>query len=246
MNVPTNELFSPQSAADTSARGELGETWRRALGDALRDAMCDAVRHAAQDAARGAVRDAAQDARTEQDVLVHAVGFLIASASTYARGGFADLPNAAATGPRWTSPRGASASRGSAAGHWATYVLRGCSAGHDPKTIADWARLAHLSYSGLCESCRLVHVRPKDARDFTRMLRVVLHAPGDVDAVGALLDVSARRTRDLLLTRGGFGRDWLSTGAPTLAAYLAAQHFVSAGNCGLHAVATLLGVAPGQ
>lgn len=230
MNVPTNELFSPPSAADTSARGELGEAWRRALTDALRDA----------------VRDAAQDARTEQDVLVHAVRFLVASTSTYARGGFADLPDATATGPGWTSPRCASASCGSAAGHWATYVLRGCSADHDPKTIADWAGLAHLSYSGLCESCRLVRVQPKDARDFTRVLRVVLHTPGDVDAVGALLDVSARRTRDLLLTRGGFSGDWLSTGAPTLDAYLAAQRFVSAGNCGLRAVATLLGMPPGR
>lgn len=237
MDVVTMKVLSPPGAADPSAHAERGETWRSVLAGALRHAVDDAVRRAA----RGAVRDAAQEVPTEHDVLIHAVRLLVAVASAGPRGGFADPSCGAATGPGWMPPHDAFAPHGSAAGRWAHFVLRGCSADHDPRTIADWAGVAHQSYSGLCESCRLVRVQPKDARDFTRLLRVALQAPRSVDGLGALLNVSDRRTRDSLLTRGGFGRDWPSTSPPTLDAYLTAQRFVPAGNCGLRAVAMLLG-----
>jgi hypothetical protein len=129
----------------------------------------------------------------------------------------------------------------SAAERWATYVLRGCDSDHDPKTLAEWARLARVSYSGLCESCRLICVQPKLARDFTRVLRVVLNAPTTADSFSAFLDVSDRRTRNGLLERGGVAVSWPPGRPPNFDYYFDRQKFVAPENCGLLALRALIG-----
>ena len=129
----------------------------------------------------------------------------------------------------------------SAAERWATYVLRGCDSDHDPKTLAEWARLARISYSGLCESCRLMRVQPKLARDFTRVLRIVLTAPASFDTFSALLDVSDRRTRNGLLERAGLASPWPPGRSPAFSDYLRHQNFVPSDNCGLLALRALIG-----
>jgi hypothetical protein len=129
----------------------------------------------------------------------------------------------------------------SAAERWAIYVLRGCDSDHDPKTLAEWARLARISYSGLCESCRLMRVQPKLARDFTRVLRIVLSAPATFDTFSGLFDVSDRRTRNGLLERAGVASPWPPGRAPALNDYLRRQKFVPTDNCGLLALRALIG-----
>src|SRR5882762_7770020 len=60
------------------------------------------------------------------------------------------------------------------ADRWASYVLKVCKVERDPKTLGIWAREVGLSYTALCESCRLIGVQPRQARDFARVLRIIL------------------------------------------------------------------------
>src|SRR5438876_6556088 len=46
----------------------------------------------------------------------------------------------------------------------------GDGANGDFKTIDEWAKRVGVSYSTLCETCRLLGIRPLDARDFARVL----------------------------------------------------------------------------
>lgn len=51
---------------------------------------------------------------------------------------------------------------------WALHVLKVCEADGDLRTLGAWASFAGVSYSSLCESCRLVGIQPLDARDLAR------------------------------------------------------------------------------
>ncbi|HKE84418.1 MAG TPA: response regulator [Vicinamibacterales bacterium] len=91
----------------------------------------------------------------------------------------------------------------SAAERWAVLVLRACAAGHDLRTIDDWAKAAAASYSTLTESCRLVGIRPYDARDFLRMLRTLYHAQGRTENLEHALAISDYRTLKRMFERAG-------------------------------------------
>src|SRR5689334_22367089 len=67
----------------------------------------------------------------------------------------------------------------SMAERWANYVLGACKSERDPRTLAIWARQIGVSCTTLCESCRLINVQPRQARDFTRVLRLMLMAAFD-------------------------------------------------------------------
>jgi DNA-binding response OmpR family regulator len=112
----------------------------------------------------------------------------------------------------------------SAAERWACFVLRGCEADHDLKTIADWAAVAGVSYSALTENCRLVGIRPHDARDFLRVLRALFHQKGQLKDFEHRLDVNDHRTMKTLLARASLTgtRD----GAISLRAFIDGQQFV--------------------
>jgi FixJ family two-component response regulator len=127
----------------------------------------------------------------------------------------------------------------SVAERWALKVLRGCEADGDVRTLALWASVAGLSYSSLCETCRLVGVQPVAARDLTRVLRAVMQSRLHGCRIGELLDICDRRTLNALMARAAVdprreGRDI------SVDQFLTAQRFVPAGNAGLARLRALL------
>ena len=136
------------------------------------------------------------------------------------------------------TPRPASVHPRSAAQRWALHVLKMCESDGDLRTIEDWASFVGVSYTSLCESCRLLGIRPHDARDLSRMLRAVLKSATDRCRPEAVLDISDRRTLIGLLARAGLA------GAPpgTISAeeFLDRQRFVPPDNEGLHALRSMV------
>jgi hypothetical protein len=127
----------------------------------------------------------------------------------------------------------------SVAERWALKVLRGCEADGDVRTLALWASVAGLSYSSLCEICRLVAIQPLAARDLTRVLRAVMQSRVHGCRIGELLDICDRRTLNALMARAAVdprreGRDI------SVDQFLTAQRFVPAGNAGLAMLRALL------
>lgn len=129
----------------------------------------------------------------------------------------------------------------SAAERWASLVLRGCAAEHDLKTIQDWASVAGTSYSTLTESCRLVGIRPHDARDFVRMLRALFRASGRVENLEHGLDVSDHRTLSALFERAGLTMGSAS-GAISLGEFINRQKFVDPAGEALRLTLKMLGI----
>ena len=148
-----------------------------------------------------------------EKVVVTALGALAAAPASDANG-WPPLP-AASVLPR---PK-------SAAERWACLVLRGCECDSDLKTIREWASVAGISYSALTESCRLVGIRPYDARDFLRMLRALAHTGGRVAHLEHRLDVNDHRTLRTLFERAGLSRDG-AAGIVSLRAFIDHQQFV--------------------
>jgi hypothetical protein len=155
------------------------------------------------------------------------------------------VPASVAAAP--VAVRGACDERpGSNAERWAIYVLRGCGSERDPKTLADWAQTAHISYTGLCESCRLLAIRPRQARDFTRVLRALLKSAGACCGPEAFLDVSDRRTLATLLAGAG-GRSVAGDCEPiAVDVFLRTQQYIPVDNSGLKALALLLARSDGR
>ena len=127
----------------------------------------------------------------------------------------------------------------SVAERWALKVLQGCEAGTDLKTLGAWAAAAGLSYSSLCEICRLLDIQPLAARDLTRVLRAVVQSRVSACRIGDLLDICDRRTLDSLMKRARVnprqrGREI------SVDQFLVSQQFVPPGNAGLAALRALL------
>jgi hypothetical protein len=112
----------------------------------------------------------------------------------------------------------------SAAGRWARYVANACSSEDDFRTLSSWARFIGVSCSSLCESCRMLGIRPRDARDFTRMLRALIHAAAHRCSPLVLLNVSDRRTLRNLLERSGLRN--VATAPLSVDGFLETQQFV--------------------
>jgi DNA-binding response OmpR family regulator len=121
---------------------------------------------------------------------------------------------------------------------WAMHVLNACDAQGDLKTLDDWASFVGVSYSSLCESCRLVDIRPHDARDFLRILRALKTARRHDCAPEALLDVSDRRTLDTLLSRAGLVRG--AAADTSLLAFFDRQQFIRSDNEALRVLRRVL------
>jgi len=127
----------------------------------------------------------------------------------------------------------------SVAERWALKVLQGCEADTDLKTLGAWAAVAGLSYTSLCELCRLLDIQPLAARDLTRVLRAVVQSRISGGRIGDLLDVCDRRTLDSLLKRAAvkprqYGREI------SVDQFLASQQFVPTDNAGLAMLRALL------
>jgi CheY-like chemotaxis protein len=108
---------------------------------------------------------------------------------------------------------------------WARVAYKGCLVDRDLKTLGDWARVAGVSYSSLCEVCRLVGMKPHEARDLVRVLRAIVRAAQQHCPFHVLLDVGDRRTLDHLVDRSRL--DAAGTHLPSIPDFLAKQRFVS-------------------
>jgi ActR/RegA family two-component response regulator len=126
---------------------------------------------------------------------------------------------------------------GSIAERWAHFVLGTIDAEGDPKTVSLWARALGVSRSVLSECCRLVHVLPQNARDFTRVLRAICHS-GERWEPETVLDIADARTLRKVLTQAGFSRHVAQT--PTIPQFLEQQRWIPQANPGLSALRTLL------
>lgn len=142
-----------------------------------------------------------------------------------------------ATPPAAQTPR-------SVAERWAMLVIQACRSDGDLKTLADWAAFVGVSYSSLCEACRLVNVRPRDARDLARVLCAIVGASRDRLDPGLLLDVRDRRTLRALLTKAGI----YAKAGVSVEQFLNSQQFVAAHNVGLIALRRFLAasIPPGD
>jgi CheY-like chemotaxis protein len=138
------------------------------------------------------------------------------------------------------SPNGAARPR-SAAERWARHVLRACESEGDLKTLADWAKCVGVSYSSMRESCRLLDIQPRDARDLVRVLRAVIKSRYDHCAPNVLLDVSDSRTLGTLMNRAGMS---VTPGScVTVKEFLLSQRFIARENEGLRVLEQLLGAS---
>lgn len=129
---------------------------------------------------------------------------------------------------------------GLSVGHrWARYVLDATNALHDPRTLADWARVAGVSRSTLVEACARIDVNPRDARDLARVLRIVRRVsdPWEPDAA---LNVADRRTLRQLMIRAGLAGSPQGS-RPTPQQCLTMQRFVPQTNAGLAMLRQLVG-----
>jgi ActR/RegA family two-component response regulator len=134
------------------------------------------------------------------------------------------------TPPAWRGPR--TIIPGCAAERWAMHVLKGCGSSSDIKTLKQWAVSAGVSYTSLRENCRLVGIRPHDARDFMRVLRAVIRSHAQCCDPAVLLDVSDSRTLAILCERAGLDARARS-GAISIEQFLSAQRFVTEQNAAL-------------
>jgi CheY-like chemotaxis protein len=135
-------------------------------------------------------------------------------------------------------PVAASKAPRTAAERWAAYVVRACESEGDLKTLAEWARFTGVSYSSLRESCRMLGIRPRDARDLARVLRALVRSTHGAEDVPALLDARDERTLTALLRRASLGSRWGA--AASVSDFLESQAFVDRDNCGLVALTRLM------
>jgi ActR/RegA family two-component response regulator len=120
----------------------------------------------------------------------------------------------------------------STAERWAMLVLRALASPSDFRTLDAWARAVHLSRSALTECCRLVHISPRDARDFARLLRAIAHTH-DVWHPEALMDFADSRTLQRVLRRAGLAD---TTQVPTIDDFLSRQQWIPTDNPALAAL----------
>lgn len=127
----------------------------------------------------------------------------------------------------------------SAAERWAMYVLKACESEGDLKTLEDWATFVGLSYTSLRESCRMVDVRPHDARDLMRLLRAVIRSRRTGYPPEVLLDVSDGRTLKALFVQAGIDLPSRAN-AVSVEEFLKSQVFVCPDNAGLGVLRNML------
>jgi len=131
-----------------------------------------------------------------------------------------------------------SAEPGSAVEKWVQLVLRACDSDDDPKTLQLWARRAGVSYSSLCEHCRLLGIQPQDARDLVRTLRAKLRAADYDCSPEILLNVGDRRTLRSILERAGTA--FRDGPADSIEPFLLHQRFIAPGSLALRALLRVL------
>jgi hypothetical protein len=120
-----------------------------------------------------------------------------------------------------------------AATRWAHCVLSVLDASSDPRTLADWSRIAGVSSGTLRDRCRAAGLRPKKSLDFARLLRAVASGSEDTEPWAALDVLHARTLRRLLDQGGVIGANGRQV---SVESYVARQQFVA----DRHALAAIL------
>lgn len=120
----------------------------------------------------------------------------------------------------------------------AQHIVKMIDCDEDPKTISDWSRHVGASSSTIREYCRLVHVKPQNARDLGRVLRGICRS-GSTWLPEIVLDCSDIRTLKKIMTLAGLGA---RRGGPTPSALelLHQQHWVPQDHALLSAIKNLL------
>ena len=131
---------------------------------------------------------------------------------------------------------------GSAAERWAAHVIKACESDRDLSTVGEWAAYVGVSRTSMADSCVLLGIHPRAARDLMRLLRALRQARACGYEPGTLLLVSDRRTLKSLLERGGLTAQ-AHGGLKSIDQYLTDQRFVPGSNEGLRALRTLLGTS---
>ena len=106
----------------------------------------------------------------------------------------------------------------------------------DPRTLRDWARLVGMSYTSLRTLCRLLGIRPHNARDLARLLRAVEKGQLQHCAPQVFLDTADERTLRSLLARAGLD----ASAGTTVHDLLQSQTFVATTHPVLRALRALL------
>ena len=127
---------------------------------------------------------------------------------------------------------------GSAAERWALHVVKACESTTDLKTIEDWAECIGVSYTSLRESCHVLGIPARAARDLMRVLRAIIKSRRHRCSPAVLLDVSDGRTLEKLLRQAGLAGELAHTATPHQ--FLRDQHFVPRDNAGLRILMLLL------
>jgi DNA-binding response OmpR family regulator len=120
---------------------------------------------------------------------------------------------------------------GSAAERWALHVLKAAESPKDLKTIEDWAECVGVSYTSLRESCHVLGIPAREARDLMRVLRAVIKSRRHHCSPEVLLDVSDGRTLEKLLRQAGLTGEAAHRATPHQ--FLRDQHFVPRDNAGV-------------
>ena len=112
-------------------------------------------------------------------------------------------------------------------------IVRGCSAESDLSTLRLWAQFVAMSVTQLCNVYYSVDVRPRDARDFMRIMRALGDTGGRFGEVSARLDCRDYRTLNGLRKRAGLPcTTRVSAASPVISveAFIAGQTFLRPGH----------------
>lgn len=126
----------------------------------------------------------------------------------------------------------------STAERWAKWVADARESPADIRTNSRWARFVGVSTATLGEICRLLHIRPHDARDLARMLRALTVSAREGVSVEAVLDVSDRRTLRKLIQRAAIEVNGRHEFLPE--EFLERQRFIDPQNDGVRALRSIL------
>lgn len=93
----------------------------------------------------------------------------------------------------------------SAIQRWTSYMFQASTATMDLRTLNLWARHIGASYTTLAETCRLIGVRPQEAKDLARALSAAIQASRLQCSPTVLLNIYDSRTLKAFIRRAGSG-----------------------------------------
>lgn len=146
---------------------------------------------------------------------------------------------AGAAGDRRNARQSSNNESASVAERWAGYVMQAAVADVDVHTLEGWAELVGASYTTLAQCCRLVGVKPHDARDLARALFAMIQGARQGCPPAVLLNIADGRTLRTFVNRAGCEFHVLRSRA-ALQRFFCCQTFAVASNAGVKLLASLL------